>query len=161
MTLRTCSRYVNQIAVSATNIYHFQCSIPVFDGLLNSSNNVIIMDLLFELSTWDGLTKLCLHTKSTVCALESSTTQLGVILRKFQSTTCAEFATQDLPSEEALESCQNKASDYHTKTKIKIKRKWEGQGQAITTQALYFRAFKLQNPCTARLPKDLPRVGNY
>jgi len=59
------------------------------------------MDLLFELSTWHGLAKLHLHTESTVHALESSTTQLGIILCKFQSTTCTEFVTRDLPSEEA------------------------------------------------------------
>ena len=59
------------------------------------------MDLLFELATWHALAKLRLHTESTVRALETSTTRLGKALRKFQSTICKEFMTQDLPSEEA------------------------------------------------------------
>ena len=59
------------------------------------------MDLLFELATWHALAKLRLHTESTICALETSTTRLGSALRKFQSTICAEFETRDLPSEEA------------------------------------------------------------
>ena len=59
------------------------------------------MDLLFELATWHALAKLCLHTESTVRALESSTTRLGVALQRFQSTTCAEFVTRELSSEEA------------------------------------------------------------
>ena len=78
-----------------------QCAIPVFDGLFEPHNNTIIMDLLFELATWHALAKLRLHTESTVCALETSTTRLGTALRKFQSTICAEFETRDLPSEEA------------------------------------------------------------
>jgi hypothetical protein len=79
----------------------FQCAIPVFDGLLDLRHNVIIMDLLFELATWHAFAKLRLHTESTVSALETSTTRLGTALRKFNSMTCAEFVTQDLPSEEA------------------------------------------------------------
>ena len=42
-------------------------------------------------------------------ALETSTTRLGIVLRKFQSTTCAEFVTQDLPSEEAARGRQKAA----------------------------------------------------
>lgn len=68
-----------------------QCAIPVFDGLFKPHNNAIVMDLLFELATWHALAKLRLHTESTICALETSTTQLGSALRKFQSTICAEL----------------------------------------------------------------------
>ena len=80
-----------------------QCAIPVFDGLFEPHNNVIVMDLLFELATWHALAKLRLHTESTICALETSTTRLGTALRKFQSTICAELKTRDLPSEEAAQ----------------------------------------------------------
>ena len=78
-----------------------QCAIPVFDGLFERHNNGIIMDLLFELTTWHALAKLRLHTESMVCALKTSMTRLGIALQNFQSTICAEFETQDLPSEEA------------------------------------------------------------
>ncbi|KAI9461891.1 hypothetical protein BJY52DRAFT_1116762, partial [Lactarius psammicola] len=77
------------------------CAIPAIDGLLDDKNNEIILDLLFELATWHALAKLRLHTESTVCELESSTTRLGRILRKFANSTCEEFVTVDLPSEEA------------------------------------------------------------
>ncbi|KAH9004426.1 hypothetical protein EDB84DRAFT_1573164 [Lactarius hengduanensis] len=78
-----------------------QCAIPAFDGLLDDKNNKVILNLLFELATWHALAKLRLHTESTVCELESSTTRLGRILRKFARSTCEEFITFDLPSEEA------------------------------------------------------------
>ncbi|KAH9011426.1 hypothetical protein EDB83DRAFT_2448378 [Lactarius deliciosus] len=78
-----------------------QCAIPAFGGLLDDKNNEVILNLLFELATWHALAKLRLHTESTVCELESSTTRLGRILRKFAKSTCEEFITFDLPSEEA------------------------------------------------------------
>ncbi|KAI9445894.1 hypothetical protein H4582DRAFT_1803835, partial [Lactarius indigo] len=78
-----------------------QCAIPAFGGLLDNKNNEVILNLLFELATWHALAKLRLHTESTVCELELSTTRLGRILRKFAKSTCEEFATFDLPSEEA------------------------------------------------------------
>lgn len=78
-----------------------QCAIPAFDMLLDTANDKIILDLLFELATWHALAKLRLHTESTVCALEYSTTRLGKILRKFARSTCQEFDTRELPSEEA------------------------------------------------------------
>ena len=58
-----------------------QCAIPVFDRLFEPHNNMIVMDLLFELAMWHALAKLRLHTKSTVHALETLTTRLGAALR--------------------------------------------------------------------------------
>jgi hypothetical protein len=78
-----------------------QCAIPVFEGLLPKRHNRILLDLLFELATWHGLAKLQLHTESTLRSLDHSTTRLGAILRKFKSTVCEEYDTQNLPSEEA------------------------------------------------------------
>jgi hypothetical protein len=59
------------------------------------------MDLLFELVTWHGLAKLRLHTELTLQSLDNSTMRLGAVLRKFKSTVCEEYNTQNLPSEEA------------------------------------------------------------
>jgi len=81
--------------------YFYQCSIPVFEGLFDDEDDDIILDLLFELSTWHALAKLRLHTESTVRDLECSTTRLGTALRRFESITCAKYVTRDLPSEEA------------------------------------------------------------
>jgi hypothetical protein len=61
----------------------------------------IVQKVLFELATWHGLAKLRLHTDSTLLELENSATRLGDILRRFKSEVCNEYATRDLPSEEA------------------------------------------------------------
>ena len=58
-------------------------------------------ELLFELATWHAFAKLRLHTESTLQSFEVSTSELGRILRRFRATTCEEFHTQELPSEEA------------------------------------------------------------
>lgn len=81
------------------------------------------MDLLFELSTWHGFAKLRLHTESTICSLETSTTRLGILLRKFQSTTCTEFETRDLPSEEAARGRRKAAKAKRQTTTQKSKSK--------------------------------------
>ncbi|KAG0701627.1 hypothetical protein DFH29DRAFT_1000035 [Suillus ampliporus] len=78
-----------------------QCAIPVFEHLLPEPFNALVLDLLFELATWHGLAKLCLHTDTTLSFLDTSTTRLGKILRCFASETEKEFDTRDLPSEEA------------------------------------------------------------
>jgi hypothetical protein len=81
---------------------HFQCAIPVFDGLLPAKHDRFVRKLLFELATWHGLAKLRLHTETTVQDLENSTARLGDLLRNFQNTVCPEYATYDLPAEEAV-----------------------------------------------------------
>ena len=61
----------------------------------------IVRKLLFELGTWHGLAKLWLHTETTVTDLENSATRLGNLLMKFKTDICDNYATKDLPSEEA------------------------------------------------------------
>jgi hypothetical protein len=51
--------------------------------------------------TWHGLAKLRLHTESTLNDLENSATRLGNLLRTFKTDLCSQYATRDLPSEEA------------------------------------------------------------
>ena len=84
--------------------------IPVFEGLLPNEHNKLVLHLLFELGTWHMLTNLQLHTESTLCALEDSTTQLGQILWQFQSSTCNAYNTYELPSEEAARGHQTAAA---------------------------------------------------
>ena len=79
----------------------FQCAIPVFDGLLPAKHDRIVRKLLFELATWHGLAKLRLHTETSVQDLENSTARLGDFLRNFQKIVCPEYATYNLPNEEA------------------------------------------------------------
>ena len=109
---------------------------------MDNKNNTIVLDLLFELSTWHGLAKLRLHTTATITSLESSTTRLGAALRKFQDVTCNEFPTVDLPSEEASRtrrkaavqkagSAKNKKLSSHSTTDPK------GKGKAPTAAATW------------------------
>lgn len=72
----------------------------MFEDLLPEPFNTLVLDLLFELATWHGLAKLRLHTDTTLSFLDTSTTRLGKIFRRFSSKTEA-FDTRDLPSEEA------------------------------------------------------------
>ena len=90
-------------------VRYVQCALPVFEGLLPEPHGSIVMDLLFELATWHGLAKMCLHTESTIQSLEHSTTRLGTLLRRFQSVTCEAYITRELPSEEAARGCQKAA----------------------------------------------------
>ena len=111
------------------------------------------MDLLFELTIWHGLSKLRLHTESTVQALESSTTRLGIVLRKFQSMTCTEFVTHNLPSEEAARGCWKaaKAKLQPTAQKSKSKGKEpESKGKKKVSSTLW--DFGLSNYKTHVLP---------
>lgn len=65
--------------------YFKQCAIPVFEGLLPSSHNRILMKLLFTLAHWHALAKLRQHTDSSLIILESVTVRLGKLLREFKS----------------------------------------------------------------------------
>ncbi|KAG2063384.1 hypothetical protein BDR04DRAFT_1123294 [Suillus decipiens] len=49
-----------------------QCAIPVFEGLLPSPYNELLLDLSFELATWHGLAKLRMHTDTTLNFLDLS-----------------------------------------------------------------------------------------
>lgn len=73
---------------------------PVFESLLPDDNS-IILDLLFELSTWHAFGKLRMHTETTLHHFDNCTTRLGRALRKFCSVTCSKFDTRDLPRETA------------------------------------------------------------
>ena len=73
-----------------------QCSIPVFEKLLPEPHNTLVMMLLFSLSHWHGLAKLCMHTDETLRLMESITVMLGNHLRTFTNETCSTFSTKEL-----------------------------------------------------------------
>jgi hypothetical protein len=108
---------------------YLQCAIPAFEGLFPGTHDKIIRKLLFELSTWHGLAKLRLHTETTVCDLENSTTRLGELLRIFQSDVCPAYQTFDLPSEEAARVRRKAAAAKKKGVTIDSKGKGKIQGQ--------------------------------
>ncbi|KAF8259734.1 hypothetical protein EI94DRAFT_1614523 [Lactarius quietus] len=115
--------------LAAQDFEDLQCAIPAFDRLLDTKNNEIVLDLLFELATWHALAKLCLHTESTVSELEHSTTHLGEVLRKFARTTCEDFVTVELLSEEAARDCCRAAMATRTSSGS-TKKTQKGKGKA-------------------------------
>ncbi|KAG1720617.1 hypothetical protein EDB19DRAFT_1646981 [Suillus lakei] len=81
-----------------------QCVIPVFkDLLLDPDNDNIILDLLFDLATWQAYAKLHLHTEDTLNFFNLATIVLGKSVCKFQRTTCAIYITMELPHEHATQ----------------------------------------------------------
>jgi hypothetical protein len=87
---------VSFLSCSIANTDQMQCAIPVFEGLLPKKHDWIVHKLLFELSTWHGLAKLRLHTKTTVSDLEHSTTGLGIFLRQVEKEVCNAYVTSEL-----------------------------------------------------------------
>jgi hypothetical protein len=74
---------------------------PVFEDLLPSPHNNIVLDLLFELALWHGLAKLHLHTEHTLDLFRASTKSLAATMRRFLKVTCKYYNTQELPKETA------------------------------------------------------------
>ena len=89
----------------------------MFENLLPPPFNAIVLDLLFELATWHGLAKLCVHTDSTLDYLDTSTTRLGRFLRRFSRETKKVYQTRDLPAEEAARGRRKAAMLLKSATK--------------------------------------------
>jgi hypothetical protein len=79
----------------------WQCAIPVFDSLLPSQHNKVVMTLLYRLAEWHALAKLRMHTDTTLSLMDLVTTALGQQLRQFRRDVCSAYATKNLPKEEA------------------------------------------------------------
>lgn len=80
---------------------------PVFEGLLPSTYDKVVQDLLFILACWYAYAKLCIHTDTTLAQFKTLTTALGQILCHFQNTVCAFYDTFKLPPEEAARGHQS------------------------------------------------------
>ena len=79
--------------------YFLQCSIPVFEGLLEGQHNRQLMKLLYRMSEWHALAKLRMHTEDSLVLMEEITKELGDLLRQFRRLTCSQFCTVELPRE--------------------------------------------------------------
>ncbi|KAG1811133.1 uncharacterized protein BJ212DRAFT_1579186 [Suillus subaureus] len=119
-----------------------QCVMPVFEQLLPSPLNEMLLDLLFELTTWHGLAKLQLHTETTLGFLDTSTTHLGKCLQKFMSKTAKRFVTCDLPSEEAARGhCKARAAAKGGNTSSRANA--TGPSTGVKAQYFNFMTYKL------------------
>jgi hypothetical protein len=76
-----------------------QCAIPCFEGLFPSPDNEHIMSLLYVLAYWHGLSKMQMHTESSVKLLDDAHTVLGTHLRHFEQVVCAKYTTRETEKE--------------------------------------------------------------
>ena len=98
-----------------------QCILPVLDGLLPEPHNSDVLDLLFVMGCWHAYAKLRVHTELTLTSFEQVTTDLGVLLRRFTTVTCAAFKTTELPRERAARIRRATRSPGSTTTAPKVK----------------------------------------
>jgi hypothetical protein len=134
----------------------YQCTIPVFEDLLPSEHNNIVHDLIFELATWHGLAKLRLHTESTLSALETSTTRLGIALRSFLSKTCAHYETRELPSETAARGRREAAL---TKKKAESQKKGATRKRSTVARKRQFNLACYKPHALGDYPKTIRMFG--
>jgi len=62
---------------------------------------MVVLDLLFDLATWHGFAKLCMHTEDTLNFFDTATAILGQTVQKFARTTCKHYYMTELPHEYA------------------------------------------------------------
>lgn len=87
------------VEITTMHDQHFQCAIPVFDGLLPEPHNTAVLKLLFTCDHWHGLAKLRLHIEGTLDLLDIETQYIGKHLRSFINKTCATYDTHELRRE--------------------------------------------------------------
>ena len=83
-----------------------QCSIPMFEDLLDGPHNKRLMKLLYRTAEWHMLAKLRMHMDSTLEHLEMLTKEFGFLMQQFWDLTCLKFRTTELPCEVASRNRQ-------------------------------------------------------
>jgi hypothetical protein len=78
-----------------------QCSIPMFEDLLDEPHNNRLMKLLYRTAEWHALAKSRMHTDTTLERLRHLTKEFGRLMRQFRDETCSQFNTVELPREVA------------------------------------------------------------
>ncbi|KAJ3779376.1 hypothetical protein FB446DRAFT_796475 [Lentinula raphanica] len=77
-----------------------QCAIPVFEQLLpKNEHNNRLSKLLYRLAEWHALAKLRLHSETTLGWLETTTKEVGALMRAFRDKTAKDFETFELTRE--------------------------------------------------------------
>ena len=98
---------------------------PVFEGLFDTDDEDIIMDLLYLTCSAHAYAKLRIHTDATLTSQLQFTVRLGNALRRFFNEVCLKYETKELEAEsqkrirrEALEltTTQNEGVTRPTRT---------------------------------------------
>ena len=100
-----------------------QCTLPVFEEILPRLHNKLVQDLIFMLCMWHALAKLWLHTLTTLWHLKMTTRELGKTLWRFAKMSCTDFATMDLPREQAAWARHQAAKESTKKMGGALKKK--------------------------------------
>ena len=79
---------------------------PCFEDLLPAPHNSIILNLLFDLATWHGYTKLQLHTEKMLKFFETAIVSLHQSVTTFQEKTSSIYYMTGLPQESAARGHQ-------------------------------------------------------
>lgn len=78
----------------------FKCSLPVFEGLLpKAEEDECLQNLLYRVNEFHTLSKLRMHTDTTLDLLQTATDLFQQDIRVFRDTVCAEHTTMELPRE--------------------------------------------------------------
>src|SRR5216683_3967435 len=70
-----------------------QCSIPIFEDLLDEPHNKPLMKLLYQTAEWHALAKLRVHTDTTLEHLHRLTKEFSCLMWQFRDQTCSQFDT--------------------------------------------------------------------
>ena len=97
----------------ANSLNHLKTIMPAFEGLLPLSDDQTVADMLFELANWHALAKLRLHTDVTLEIFRAATKTMYEAMRNFGSTTCANYATHELPNEAQARARRGAKSASH------------------------------------------------
>ncbi|KAG2028759.1 hypothetical protein BDR03DRAFT_882737 [Suillus americanus] len=82
-----------------------QIYLTIFEGLFPEEHDAIVQSLLYQFAQWHALTKLRMHSKTTLSILDVRFKKLSHQLRKFRNSTCAAFVTVKLPKEKTAHEC--------------------------------------------------------
>lgn len=106
---------------------------PVFEGLLPTPYNEIVLDLLFELVQWLSLALLRQHTETTLSTFEAATTSLGNQVRTFMAKVCPHFETVDTPREAGAKARRQAVKQTVSTSALSKSGKRKGKGKETMT----------------------------
>jgi hypothetical protein len=113
----------------------------VFEGLLEEPFNSQVMKLLYRTAEWHAFAKMRMHTDSTLMHLEEITKELGKLMRKFEASTHAQYATVELPREAEARKRRAKAavqpSGRQAKSLNLFTYKWHALADYVPTIRLF------------------------
>ena len=88
-----------------TEMQPLQCWIPILEGILLGEHNEILLNLTFNMATWQAYSKLHMYISHTIKSLWSQTKELGCQLYCYANRVCSKYKMKPLLGEAAA-ACQ-------------------------------------------------------